>query len=120
MIISKTPFRISFVGGGSDLPAFYEQHPGAVLSTSINRYMYISSHQFFEADKIRTKYSITETVSSLTDLKHPILRETLEMMNIQGGIEISSIADVPGGTGISTHTPTDMQARSNWHGKPVR
>lgn len=102
MIISKTPFRISFVGGGSDLPAFYEQHPGAVLSTSINRYMYISSHQFFEADKIRTKYSITETVSSLTDLKHPILRETLEMMNIQGGIEISSIADVPGGTGMGS------------------
>ena len=102
MIISKTPFRISFVGGGSDLPAFYEQYPGAVLSTSINRYMYISSHSFFEPDKIRTKYSITETVASLQELKHPILKEALQMMNIQGGIEISSIADVPSGTGMGS------------------
>ena len=102
MIISKTPFRISFVGGGSDLPAFYEQHPGAVLSTSINRYMYISSHRFFEPGKIRTKYSITETVDSLEELKHPILREALQMMDIEGGIEISSIADVPSGTGMGS------------------
>ena len=64
MIITRTPFRISFVGGGSDLPAFYKNHQGAVLSTSINKYMYISSHQFFEQDKIRLKYSKTETVSS--------------------------------------------------------
>lgn len=102
MIITKTPFRISFVGGGSDLAAFYGQSPGAVLSTSINKYMYISSHGFFEPDKIRTKYSQTETVSHLSELKHPILRTVLEKFNIKGGLEISSIADVPSGTGMGS------------------
>jgi D-glycero-alpha-D-manno-heptose-7-phosphate kinase len=102
MIITKTPFRISFVGGGSDLAAFYERSAGAVLSTSINKYMYISSHKFFEPDKIRTKYSQTETVDKLADLKHPILRTVLEKFNITGGLEISSIADVPGGTGMGS------------------
>ena len=102
MIITKTPFRISFVGGGSDLAAFYERSAGAVLSTSINKYMYISSHRFFEPDKIRTKYSQTETVSNLSELKHPILRTVLEKFNIQGGLEISSIADVPSGTGMGS------------------
>ncbi len=102
MIITKTPFRISFVGGGSDLAAFYERSTGAVLSTSINKYMYISSHAFFEPDKIRTKYSQTETVSNLSELKHPILRTVLEKFNIQGGLEVSSIADVPSGTGMGS------------------
>jgi D-glycero-alpha-D-manno-heptose-7-phosphate kinase len=87
MIITKTPFRISFVGGGSDLAAFYERSTGAVLSTSINKYMYISSHKFFEPDKIRTKYSQTETVDNLADLKHPILRTVLKKFNIKGGLE---------------------------------
>lgn len=101
MIISKTPFRISFVGGGSDLEAFYSQFEGAVLSTSINQYMYISSHPFFEEDKIRVKYSNTETVNSVHDLEHPILRVVLEKFKLNG-IEISSIADIPGGTGMGS------------------
>jgi D-glycero-alpha-D-manno-heptose-7-phosphate kinase len=74
MIITKTPFRISFVGGGSDLPAYYEKQRGAVLSTSIDKYMYISTHAFFERNKIRCKYSQTETVDNVKDLQHPILR----------------------------------------------
>lgn len=102
MIITKTPFRISFVGGGSDLEAFYSKSAGAVLSTTINKYMYISTHAFFEADKIRTKYSQTETVSRIDDLKHPILKTCLKKFDIQGGIEISSIADIPGGTGMGS------------------
>lgn len=68
MIITKTPFRISFVGGGSDMEAFYSRRRGAVLSTSINKYMYISSHKFFYQDQIQAKYSKTETVNSLADL----------------------------------------------------
>lgn len=102
MIITRTPFRISFVGGGSDLESFYTRHKGAVLSTSINKYMYISSHRFFEEDKIRIKYSRTETVSNVDELQHPILREVLKKFNIQGGLEISSIADVPAGTGMGS------------------
>jgi len=102
MIITRTPFRISFVGGGSDMETFYSRHKGAVLSTSIDKYMYISSHRFFFPDKIRIKYSQTETVSSVNELKHPILRETLKKLNIPGGTEISSIADIPSGTGMGS------------------
>ncbi len=102
MIITKTPFRISFVGGGSDLPDFYREHPGAVLSTSINKYMYISSHNFFEHDKIRLKYSKTETVKGVDEIMHPIFKEALKMFQIEGGLELSSIADVPSGTGMGS------------------
>lgn len=102
MIITRTPFRISFVGGGSDMETFYCRHQGAVLSTSIDKYMYISSHKFFFPDQIRIKYSQTETVNSVDELKHPILRETLRKLNIPGGTEISSIADIPAGTGMGS------------------
>lgn len=102
MIITRTPFRISFVGGGSDMEQFYREHDGAVLSTSINKYMYISSHKFFEQDKIRVKYSETETVNEPSELKHRILKTVLSNFNIRGGLEISSIADVPAGTGMGS------------------
>ena len=102
MIITRTPFRISFVGGGSDLRDFYTKCQGAVLSTSINKYMYISSHKFFEEDKVRAKYSITETVQNVDDLKHEIIREALKKANIKGGVELSSIADIPAGTGMGS------------------
>jgi len=102
MIISRTPFRISFVGGGSDLEAFYSRSQGAVLSTSINKYMYISSHKYFDQEKFRVKYSQTETVSDINELKHPILRETMRLFNVSGGLEISSIADIPSGTGMGS------------------
>ena len=102
MIITRTPFRISFVGGGSDMETFYSRHQGAVLSTSINKYMYISSHKFFFRDQVRVKYSKTETVNNIDDLRHPILREALKIAGITGGIEISSIADIPAGTGMGS------------------
>lgn len=101
MIITRTPFRISFVGGGSDLRAFYSQHQGAVLSTSINKYMYISSHDFFNPDTIRVKYSKTEEVQNVGELSHPIFKEVLQTLDIKG-VEISSIADVPSGTGMGS------------------
>jgi D-glycero-alpha-D-manno-heptose-7-phosphate kinase len=115
MIITRTPFRISFVGGGSDLEAFYSQHKGAVLSTSINKYMYISSHRYFEPDQIRAKYSLTETVHRAAELQHPILRTVLEQLNISGGIEISSIADVPGGTGMGSSSSFTVGLLHNLH-----
>ncbi len=102
MIITRTPFRISFVGGGSDLASFYKRSKGAVLSVAINKYMYISSHQYFEPDQIRVKYSKTETVSDLSQMEHPILRTVLKKFNVKGGLEISSIADVPSGTGMGS------------------
>jgi D-glycero-alpha-D-manno-heptose-7-phosphate kinase len=102
MIISRTPFRISFVGGGSDMEAFYAKHQGAVLSTSIDKYMYISSHRYFYKNQIQVKYSRTETVNNLDEIQHPLLRETLRKAKITGGIEISSIADIPSGTGMGS------------------
>lgn len=101
MIITRTPFRISFVGGGSDLEAYYSKSTGAVLSTTINQYMYISSHKFFDRDKIRVKYSQTETVNHSSELQHPILRTILSKFQLSG-IEVSSIADVPSGTGMGS------------------
>ncbi|MBS1486946.1 MAG: GHMP kinase [Bacteroidetes bacterium] len=115
MIITRTPFRISFVGGGSDLRSFYEQHPGAVLSTSINKYMYISSHKFFEEDKIRVKYSKTETVTGTHELQHPILRAVLDEFKVKGGLEFSSIADVPAGTGLGSSSSFTVGLLHNLH-----
>jgi D-glycero-alpha-D-manno-heptose-7-phosphate kinase len=102
LIITRTPFRVSFIGGGSDMPDFYTRHAGAVLSTTINKYMYISSHRFFELDKIRVKYSKTETVGDVNELQHPILRAVIKQFGITGGLELSSIADVPSGTGLGS------------------
>ena len=115
MIITRTPFRISFVGGGSDLESFYARHTGAVISTSINKYMYISSHKFFEEDKIRVKYSKTETVSQAEELQHPILRTVLKKFNVKGGLEFSSIADVPSGTGLGSSSAFTVGVLHNLH-----
>lgn len=102
MIITKTPFRISFAGGGSDLKEFYSQSPGAVISATINKFMYISTHKFFDVDKIRIKYSQTETVTDIEDIKHPIVKEALRKFKISGAIEISSNADIPSKTGLGS------------------
>ncbi len=115
MIITRTPFRISFVGGGSDMPDFYRHSPGAVLSTSIDKYMYVSSHRFFDNDRIRVKYSQTETVNDISQMKHPIFREVLQRFNIKGAIEISSNADVPAGTGLSSSSSFTVGLLHNIH-----
>lgn len=101
MIITRTPFRVSFVGGGSDLRDFYRQHEGAVLSTSIKKYIYISSQNFFYKTGYRLKYSKTETTSSLEKIQHPIFREALRMFDLDG-LELCSIADIPSGTGLGS------------------
>jgi D-glycero-alpha-D-manno-heptose-7-phosphate kinase len=101
MVISKTPFRISFAGGSTDLKSFYETEGGAVVSTSINKYMYITVNKRFD-DTIRASYSKTEIVDTLDDLKHPIIRECLRLADVKKGVEITSIADVPAGTGLGS------------------
>lgn len=101
MIISRTPFRISFAGGGSDLPSFYRKSTGAVLSTSIDKYMYIAIHPYFEKNKIQLKYSKTEQVDSIDAIQHPIFREVLKMYDLKG-IDLNSIADIPSGTGLGS------------------
>jgi D-glycero-alpha-D-manno-heptose-7-phosphate kinase len=102
MIISKTPFRMSFLGGGSDLPSFYGRSPGAVLSVTINKYVYITVNEKFDRE-IRLSYSETENVNTVEMIRHPIVREALKMLSIPGGMEITSIADIPSkGTGLGS------------------
>ena len=105
MIISKAPFRISFVGGGSDLPIFYKEYGGAVLSSSINQYIYILLKKRFEAG-IRCSYSKTEIVEEASKLEHTLVRNALLDMNINDSLEIVSSADIPSsGTGLGSSRP---------------
>jgi len=102
MIISETPLRMSFVGGGSDLPAFYRRHGGAVVSTAIDKYVYLSVNKKFD-DRIRVSYSKTEDVQTAAEVEHQIVRATLLRLGIGGGLEITSVADIPSrGTGLGS------------------
>ena len=108
MIISRTPFRISFLGGGTDLPSFYEQEEGAVLSTTINKYMYITVNDRFD-ESYRLSYSKTEIVNTVDEIEHKIFKVVLKKYaslarekNGERGLEILSMADIPGGTGLGS------------------
>jgi D-glycero-alpha-D-manno-heptose-7-phosphate kinase len=102
MITTQTPFRISFLGGGSDISGFYSRYPGEVLSVAINKSMYITTHPYFEPTSIHLKYSKTELVPSVDQIEHPIMRAVLSELVPNGGIEVASIADIPGGTGLGS------------------
>ncbi len=102
MIVSKTPLRMSWVGGGSDMSAFYREEMGAVLSTSIDKYVYITLNPKFEGN-IRLNYSKTEIVEEVSDIEHNLFRETLLYKGITGGVEIASMADIPSkGSGLGS------------------
>ena len=102
MIISRTPLRVSFFGGGSDLPSYYRKHGGAVLSTGIEQSVYVTVSRKFD-DAVRVSYSRTEEVARASDVEHPLVRESLALLGIDGGIEITSIADIPArGTGLGS------------------
>ena len=104
MIISKTPFRISFVGGGTDLRAYYGNQPGRVLSTTINKYIYVAvKKQIGIAEhKYRINWSTVEYTDSIDDIEHPIVRESLKFLNIDEPLEITTFADVPAYTGLGS------------------
>lgn len=121
MIITKTPFRVSFCGGGSDMANFYEKYGGCVLSTSINKYCYISIHPYFNENQTLLKYSENELVDSPDQIKHRIFRQVLTDMGVHG-VEISSTADIPGGTGLgssSTFTVGLLNTLNCYNGKFV-
>lgn len=102
MIVSCAPLRVSFAGGGSDLASFYRKRRGAVLSCAIAKYSFIVVHPFFNASKYHLKYTRTELVDHIDQIQHPLLREALRMQKIDPGVEIVSVADVPGGTGLGS------------------
>jgi D-glycero-alpha-D-manno-heptose-7-phosphate kinase len=104
MIISRTPFRVSFFGGGTDFPGYYREHGGAVIATALDRCCYLSLHSLgpFFKYRIKANYSITEAVDRPEDIAHPLIRESLILLNCRDSLEIGHIADLPGRTGIGS------------------
>jgi len=101
LIVSRTPFRLSLGGGGTDLPAYYTKYGGFFVSGAVNRYMHIVLNDRFESG-IRVSYSQTEIVQSADSIRHPIVRETLKYLDFRDRIEIVSLADVPAATGLGS------------------
>jgi D-glycero-alpha-D-manno-heptose-7-phosphate kinase len=121
MIVTRTPLRISFAGGGSDFGDFYREHGGAVLSTAIDKYVHVILQQRYD-DKIRVGYSVTELADRLDDVRHELVRESMRRVGLERGIEIATMADVPStGTGLgssSTVTVGLLNALYAYRGNP--
>jgi len=102
MIIARSPLRISLGGGGTDLPSFYSRHGGFLVAAAIDKYVYITLHQTFEPGLI-LKYSKVERAQKIKDVRHPLLRESLQLLDIKEfKLEIASMADIPAGTGLGS------------------
>ncbi len=101
MIVSRAPFRFSLGGGGTDLPAYYRDHGGFVVTSAIDSYMYVTANQRFYPS-IRLAYSETEIVDDVAQIRHPIFREALKMAGIASGIELTSVADLPSNSGLGS------------------
>jgi D-glycero-alpha-D-manno-heptose-7-phosphate kinase len=102
MIITRSPLRISLGGGGTDLPSYYREHTGFLVAAAIDKYVYITLHQTFVQELI-VKYSKLERVASVDQLEHPIIREAMKSLQVGApNLEITSMADIPGGTGLGS------------------
>jgi D-glycero-alpha-D-manno-heptose-7-phosphate kinase len=102
MIISKTPCRVSFAGGGSDIASYYREYGGAVVSVTVDKYVYLTLQQKFD-HRIRIGYSRTEEVEHVDEIQHPIVRHCLNLLGTKSGIEITSHADIPShGSGLGS------------------
>ncbi|HXK06393.1 MAG TPA: galactokinase [Verrucomicrobiae bacterium] len=102
MIITRAPLRISLGGGGTDLPSYYREHGGFVLSAAIDRYVYITLHETFQREYL-IKYSATEVTQTIDEIKHPIIREALRLVPVAAPhLEIVSLSDIPAGTGLGS------------------
>jgi D-glycero-alpha-D-manno-heptose-7-phosphate kinase len=102
MIITRSPLRISLGGGGTDLPSYYENHTGFLVTAAIDKYVYITLHETF-FDEIIIKYSKLERVKTLDEIEHPIIREAFRLLGVEkSNLEITSMADIPAGTGLGS------------------
>src|ERR1700757_2719141 len=102
MIITRSPLRISLGGGGTDLPSYYEEHSGFLVAAAIDKYVYITLHRTFVQELI-LKYSKLERVKTVEEVEHPIVREALKIVGVDSPhLEISSLADIPAGTGLGS------------------
>ena len=107
MIVSRTPFRITLGGGGTDLPSYYKDHGGFIFSFCLSKYMYVCINRPSADNLIRLKYSISESVESIDDLQHDIAKACLQRTGIDSRVEIASLSDIPAGSGLgssSTYT----------------
>ena len=102
MILTRTPFRVTLGGGGTDLPSYYEKYGGFIFSAGLDKYMFINVNRPSSDDLIRVKYSESEMVEKVADVRHASAREVLRYAGIEKNIEISSIADIPAGTGLGS------------------
>jgi D-glycero-alpha-D-manno-heptose-7-phosphate kinase len=102
MILTRIPFRVTLGGGGTDLPSFYREHGGFILAVAIDKYMYLNVNTPIVDDKIRVRYTSSEMVDHVDEVKHTLAREALRHFGITNGIEIVSIADIPAGTGLGS------------------
>ena len=102
MIITRTPFRITLGGGGTDLPSFYREHGGFILAAAIDKYMFLNVNTPIVDDKIRVRYTNSELVDHVADVQHTLAREAMQYFHISSGLEIVSIADIPAGTGLGS------------------
>jgi len=121
MIITRTPFRLTLGGGGTDLPSFYQQHGGFILAVAIDKYMYLNVNTPIIDDLVRVRYTKSELVQHVDQVEHTLAREALRSFGISKGIEVVSMADIPAGTGLGSsscylvgllkglHTLTEVQ-----------
>lgn len=110
MIITRTPLRVSFFGGGTDYPAYYLRHGGATLATTVDKYAYVTLHplaHYFD-HSIRVHYSKVESVRSLDEIWVPNVREALRLLDIKGGVEIHLVSDLPARTGLGSSSATTV------------
>lgn len=115
MLITRSPLRISLGGGGTDLPSYYSKHGGFLIAAAIDKYVYITLHQTF-IEELIIKYSSLEKVNKLDDIQHPIIRESLKYIGIEAThLEISSMADIPAGTGLGSSGSFTTALLKNLH-----
>src|SRR3989344_371338 len=122
MIITRAPLRISFVGGGTDLKEFYSRYPGRVISTTVDKFVYIAVNQAHLLNRFIIKYTETEIAKHPSEFKHPLFREALTKMGINKGLEIASFADLPAKTGLGSSSSFSValfKALFAYVGKPV-
>jgi D-glycero-alpha-D-manno-heptose-7-phosphate kinase len=102
MIVTRTPFRVTLGGGGTDLPSYYSKYGGFIFSAGLDKYMFVNVNHPPVDDLIRIKYAVSETVERLSDVKHDMAREILRFTGIEKAIEVTSIADLPAQTGLGS------------------
>lgn len=114
MIIVQTPLRVSFFGGGTDFPTYFEENGGCVLTTAINKYIFVILKRRYD-DMIRVSYTQTEITETVAELRHELIRTALQKTNITSGVEILTLGDIPAGTGLGSSSTVTVGALHAMH-----